>query len=114
MTRLEIVPATSALLERFYSRTSPFTLRGHVVLKDGEPVALGGIYFDNEKAIAFSDIKPDRMTKREIAQGFRFLERQFARWPGPLFAICNPAYPNARRLLQRLGFQGQPELMVRV
>lgn len=118
MTEPDIVPATPDLVRQFCGENSPRTFRGYIALVDGKTVAIGGIYYRDGTPFAFADFKPG-LSKKTRAQGFRFLEREFAKWRGRLFAGCDATKPSAERLLIRLGFahtgqtvDGQP-LMVR-
>lgn len=117
MTKAEpmrIVPATPEMVARFYGKPSPFTFRGHAALIGDRVVGLGGVSYVDGLPVAFTDMADDlRGRIKDRARCFRFLERQFRAWPGPLFAICNPREPTARRILERLGFSGPSEFMVR-
>lgn len=116
MTRepLTFAPATPELLARFYGKPAPFTLRGHVALIGDRVVGVGGVSYVDGLPIAFTDMGNElRASIKDRARCFRFLEAAFAKWEGPLFAICNPQEPTARHVLERLGFRGPNEMMAR-
>lgn len=110
MTSLEIVPATPELVEAFFGKPPAFTFRGHAAVIDGEVLGLGGISYVGGRPVAFSDWKPE-LGRKDRARCFRFLERRLAEHKGRIFAIC--IGEQSRRLLERLGFRGPPEMMVR-
>lgn len=112
---MRIVPATPALVEAFSGGPAPYTLRGHAALIGDRVVGLGGIYIADGLPIAFTDMKDElRARIKDRARCYRFLEAEFKRHAGRLFALCSENEPTAPRILARLGFKpvvGQ--LMVR-
>lgn len=104
--KMEIVPATPALVEAFFGRPPPYTFRGHAALIGDKVVGLGGISFVGGMPIAFTDMKDElRARPMDRARCYRFLKRQFQHHAGRLFAICSEDEPTAPRVLERLGFK---------
>jgi hypothetical protein len=66
-------------------------------------VGLGGVYFQDNRAVVFSEFTPG-LSRRHRAEAFRFLESEFRKWPGRLFAVCDDRFISAPGLLRRLGF----------
>lgn len=112
---MQIVPATPALVAAFFGKPSPWTFRGHAALIGDKVVGLGGVSIVDGLPIAFTDMTDElRARIKDRARCFRFLEREFQRHAGRLFALCSEDEPTAPRILARLGFKpvgGQ--LMVR-
>ena len=107
---MNIVPATPDLLRRFYGQPAPFTLHGYVAVDGDDVLGVGGISYVAGRKIAFSDFDP-RLSRKDRARCFRFLEKWLVEQKGTLFAMCSG--PNSRRLLERLGFTGDIPMMVR-
>lgn len=103
-TTLEIVPATLELVQQFRGRPPPFTFKGHVGLLDGKVVGLGGIFFRDGVPVIFAEFDPG-LPRRHRARAFRFLEEEFDKWTGMLFAVCDSGFASAPGLLDRLGFR---------
>lgn len=106
MTRpeLQIVPATLDLVQQFAGKPPPYSFKGHAGLLDGKVVGLGGIFFRDEVPVIFAEFTPG-LARRHRAQAFRFLEEEFDKWAGVLFAICDSGFASAPGLLDRLGFK---------
>ena len=108
MTKPEVTftEATSDLVRAYYGGPAPFTFRGYVALLDGKPIGVGGIYYDNDRPVAFSDMAPEmRARKRDVARAIRVLKSQFDACKATLFVIANKSEPTAPRLLAKLGFE---------
>lgn len=101
---LNIVPATAELVERYAGQAPPFTFRGHVGILDGKVIGLGGIYWRDGQPVIFAEFA-EGVARKYRAQAFRFLEEEFDRHSGLLFAICDSAFTSAPGLLDRLGFR---------
>lgn len=103
---MQIVPATPALVEAFFGCPPPYTFRGHAALIGDRVVGLGGVSFVNGMPVAFTDMKDELRSRiKDRARCFRFLEAEFKRHTGRLFAVCSPDEPTAARILARLGFK---------
>lgn len=105
MGRLTAEDATPQLLERFYGFTPRETMRAVVVLEDGEPRFVAGVYRLASVDIAFTDARQgfdlSRMTVlRAIKRAMRFVEESTAK-ARTVYALRTGDSP----LLERLGFE---------
>lgn len=102
MPRIEFKPATPELVEAWYGKPSPFTLRGWVgVDQDGRAMGICGVYWIDKTTVAFSEWRPE-VDRRTLARGVRLVERMLAeKVKGPVFAVPNET---SEKLLARLGF----------
>ena len=108
MTKSEVTfaEATPDLVLAYYGKPAPFTFKGYVALLDGKPVGVGGIYYDNERPVAFSDMAPEmRARKRDVVRAIRLLKNQFDACKAQLFVIANKDEPTSPHLLTKLGFE---------
>ena len=64
----------------------PLTTRSVTVEKQGKPVGVGGIYYQDGKAIAFSAID-DSLTPREIVKAARWVMGIIRSVRGPVLAV---------------------------
>ena len=107
MTRSEPVirQATQADAVAFYGEPAKMSFRGFVAELDGEVVGIGGVYYDNGVAIAFSEMRPPmRKHKKAMAKACRMLTRFFDQLGGKVYAVACPTEPTAPQLLKKLGF----------
>lgn len=106
MTRLEIVPATTALLTEYYGEAPTKSQRAWVGLLDGKPVGVAGFLIGGQYITIFSDLKDAiRPYKREIWRASAYIMAQAKRYRTPVIAIADPDEPTAPRFLSRLGFE---------
>lgn len=105
---IEFRPATAELVEAFYGKPSPLTLRAYVCLVDGVPAGVVGIANEGGHKVAFSDIDPayrgHRDQRRAIVKGIRLMRAMLEATPVPVYVQPNPDEPTAPALLARLGF----------
>lgn len=98
--------ATAADALAYYGMPAPFSFRGYVAELSGELVGIGGVYYQNNTPIAFSEMRPTmRPHKKAIAKGCRMLEQFFDKIGGSVYAVACPTEPTAPRLLAKLGFR---------
>lgn len=101
----EIVQATPELIGAYYGKKPPHSLRGYVALLDGRPVGVAGIYYEDNRPVAFSDMLPElRAYRRVLVRGVRLVEQMMDRTALPVSAVINEGEPTAPDLLKRLGF----------
>lgn len=102
---ISIEPLTADMAHRFYGKLPIKTMRGFVAVKNGEPIGIGGIYYEGKHAVAFSEMKPEmKKDKKTIARAIRKLLAMFASAGRPVYAVCDKDEPTAAWLLARLGF----------
>ena len=104
----------------FFGRSPPFSFRGWVAEQDGQVTAIGGLYYEDGRPVAFSDMGATfRKSRKDIAKGCRILMQMIDKIKGPVYAVANPNEPTANYLLAKLGwkptgrFTDVGELMVR-
>lgn len=100
---IEIRPATRADFIRFYDRPPPMTMKALVAVNgDDEPVALGGYYLSDGRAVAFTDHKPGKITKRDMVRGGRALLELFKKLSIDVVAVAKNGDATA---LKHFGFE---------
>lgn len=105
MTRLEIVPATRALLTEYYGQPPSKSQRAWVGLIDGTPVGVAGFLLHGQYITLFSDLGQGiRGHKKDIWRAAAFIMDQAKRYKTPVLAIADPDEATAPRFLSRLGF----------
>lgn len=106
MTKLELVPATTAALTAFWGERPKRSLRAWAALLDAEPVGVGGFAYGGPYITVFSDLKPEIRPYRKQLWGFaKTIMAEAKRYGAPLMAIADPDEITAPRFLERLGFQ---------
>ena len=104
MIRFEL--ATQELARKFYEKEPEISFRGIFAVKDGEPIAIGGVYRIGKAWYAFSDMKPEmRKHKRDIVRGIHLLEAFYDSLGYPVLAVVSSDESTAPGLLQKLGFE---------
>lgn len=90
----------------YYGQTPPFSFDGFAADLDGEVIAIGGVYYHEGGAIAFSDLKPAiRNHKRFMVLACKMLTKMFDELGTPVYAVASSNEPTAPYLLVRLGFK---------
>lgn len=107
-SKIQIVPATEALIRQFYGDKPLPTMRAYLLLDDDKLVCIAGFircYLGGK--ILFSDIcVPNREDYKISLTRFAFFMLRVAKEHGwPLLASPDPAIPTAAELLLRLGFE---------
>lgn len=98
--------ATRDLLARFYLIQPPWTLRAVCGVRGDEVLGLCGYFIDEERAVIFSDLRPQALRyKREILRIARQVLTMALNTGLPVHAINDDRYAGSPRLLQHLGFE---------
>lgn len=96
-------PATRKDIEAFYG-TVKWTFRAIVAELNGEVIGIGGVYYDGNKTVAFSSIKPELLRyKVTLVRGLKKIMDIVG--PRECIAIADPKIETAPQLLRRLGFE---------
>jgi hypothetical protein len=104
-SRVEFRPATAADAAAFYGQQPSHTLRGYVAVLEGKPVGIGGVFYEGDLIVAFSEMKDEyRKRKKDVARGIRLLIAMFDKLPVSVVAVANRNEPTASALLEKLGF----------
>lgn len=103
---IEFRQATADDATLFYGHAPKMTMRGFVIVLDGTPVAIFGIYFEHQQAIAFSEMKPAlRPYKKALVKACRMFQQLVAGLHRPVYAVADQNEPTAPYLLIKLGFR---------
>lgn len=109
MERVDIVPATAELLQKFYGRPPLVAVKALVAVYEGEPICVGGYLQTGFVAIPFTDVRPV-MRERFVLTGVKMAKRVMAmvRASG-LTMVARPdlAIEPSVRFLEYLGFERQ-------
>lgn len=106
MADLELVPASSDQVRRFFGETPKQTVRAWAVMLDGEPVAIGGFAYSGDYIVMFSNLTPEirRFPKSLLKAAKQIVREAAARHKGAVIAIADPSEPTAPNFLTHLGF----------
>lgn len=73
---------------------------------DGEILAVGGIYYEGSRIIAFSDLKPGAEAyKKSIMRGTKMILELMRKKRRPVHAVRDPEISTAPGFLAHLGFE---------
>ena len=99
-------PATQADLEAFYEGAIPMTMRAFVVEVDGKVAGVWGVYDDQGRTVAFSQMRAElRDRKLLIFKCAKFLRDVIRETKETVLAIASVKEPNSGRFLERFGFE---------
>lgn len=103
---MHIVPATAALLERFYGFVPKRSQRAMVAVKDERVIGVAGVYTDDERLVMFTDLTDElRHDKRTMVRGIREVMKLATRRDLPVYAWADPEIEGSERLLDHVGFE---------
>lgn len=81
-------------------------MRGWVAKHDDTVVAIGGVYYEGFRAVAFSEMSAAfRARRKDVARGCRILMQLVDSIHGPVYAVADPNEPTSAALLTKLGWQ---------
>jgi len=104
-SKITIKPATMAYAKEFYGDQYTKSFKGHVALLNGKVVGVGGLSFENETMMLFSDMKEEmRPFKRDIVMGIHILNEMVEKTNCPIVAVASKKEKMSERLLAKLGF----------
>lgn len=95
--------ATAEHASAFYGGIPPFSFKGYVALRDGVAVGVGGVFNSGTSPVAFTDMKPEEISRKDRARAYRLLERFIKGYKVPVFAVASE--PTSLGLLTKLGFE---------
>ena len=107
MKKPEIIikPATMAYAKEFYGDQYAKSFKGYVALLKGKVVGIGGLSFENEMMMLFSDMKDEfRPFKKDIWKAIRILGKMVEKTKYPVVAVASNKEKNSEWLLTKLGF----------
>jgi len=105
MSEVEIIPATAKLIEDYYGKQIPQSVRAYVAIADDQVLGIAGFYVTATRLIMFSELKDElKCNKRIIIRGMRKM-RQIAReMKLPIHAVAQKELPTAPSFLEHFGF----------
>lgn len=90
---------------RFYGEPPKASFRGYAIEDADNIIGMFGVYYENSRPVAFSDMKPAlRERKKTIVKAVRMLEEFMDTLAVPVYAIPDAREPTAPYLLARMGF----------
>lgn len=102
---IAIVPATQELADRYWQGRPPYSFRGYVAVRSGEPLGFAGVFRAYGRLWVFSGFSPELRPHRKVrVAGVRKLVSLLDGLPCPVYATADPAEETAPALLARLGF----------
>jgi len=104
-SRCEFRDATAADAREFYGQEPTNTFRGIAAIVDGKVIGIGGLFYDNNRVIAFSDMKPEmRQRRKDMARACRMIVGMAKKTKRNVYAVAQEDEPTAAALLKKLGF----------
>ena len=97
-----IRPATRKDFREFYGKLPTMSVKAIIGIKNGEIVALGGYYFRRNVAIAFTELKKEKLTRREVIKGGRAVMELLKNLGQPIYATSDTKEAVA---LKHFGFE---------
>lgn len=89
----------------FYGDWPKYTVRGFSAEDDGKVIAIGGVYYEGDYAVAFAEMMPEmRSRKKDIARAARMLTAFYKSLNRKVFAVPSRKEKTAKALLVKLGF----------
>ena len=106
MGEVKIRAANALDVRSLYDGPAKRSMRAVAVVVDNVPLGLGGIYYEDERAVAFSRMKPElRAYPWAIYKAARLVMDMAQKRGCPLFAVADKSIPRSREFLEHLGFE---------
>lgn len=99
-----IRPAVESDIRGFY-KDGKWTFRAYAAELDGEVLAVGGFYYDGPHVVVFSSVKPGANEKYPFTAGRMVKKIMTLIEDMPCVALADDKFPDAPKLLERLGFE---------
>lgn len=102
MTRVEFVPATKELVEKFYGDIPPVTIRAVAAVRDGEVLGIAGVHRMGMGYALFSEAKDEFFkNKRDVVRAIREVKKITDTLKMTLYAL--PQEEGNTILIDRMG-----------
>ncbi len=99
-------PAAAADVLAIHGKLPDCTMRAYVAVIDGQPLAIGGVYYAEAGTFAFCQITDAmRARRKSIMRAARLVMGIVRQFPGPIYALCSRQEETAAAFLKRLGFE---------
>lgn len=103
---VEICQANALDVAALYDGPAKHSMRAVVVRVDGTPLGLGGIYYEDDKVIAFTRIKSElRQYPFAIYKAAVEVMKMIDRRGKTVLAVADPDIPRSHEFLEHLGFE---------
>lgn len=107
--RVDVVPATAALVAAVHGGPLPRSARAVCTVADGVPLSVSGVFLDEARQVMFLDVtEPGReILKADLRACVRAIRATVAlAWPGlVIHAGCDDRFDGAERMLRHVGFE---------
>ena len=101
--------ATQDHAKEFYGENRK-TFKGYAALLNGNVVGIGGLCFEKDKMVLFSDMKKEmRPYKKTIVKCIKILGKMVEQTKYPVVAIADKNEKMSERILIKLGFEPSGE-----
>lgn len=101
-----IRPSTRQDVIKLYGKASQWSVRALTVDLDGEPVGIGGVYFNGDMYVIFSEItEPLRPYRKTIMKVAKMVMAQVKERGITAIAIASPTEPTAHHFIQHFGLE---------
>jgi hypothetical protein len=101
---MQIVPATTELLKRFYGVPPVRSQRAVVAMRGDDVVGVAGVFLAEAGQVMFSDLTDEvRKSKRTIIRGIREVQK-LAKPSMPVYAEADEEIEGSEKLLEHMGF----------
>ncbi len=102
--------ATKEHVKEFYGDQCTKSFKGYVALLDGKVVGIGGLSYENDVMLLFSDMKDEfRPFKNDIWKAIGLADQMVKETKYPVVAVANKKEKNSEWLLTNLGFNPSGE-----
>ncbi len=106
---IDIVPATTEIVKKFYGETPPKTVHAIAAVRDGEILGIAGIFSIGMAWMMFSDMKPEILAdKRAMVRALRVIRKLVADKRLPVYANPDPNAKGADILIEHAGVEPWP------
>jgi hypothetical protein len=104
-SKVDIRYATAMDVAEYYKGPVAHTIKAVVMTVDDEVLAIGGIAYINQMALAFMEMLPGaERYKLSLIKASKRAMKEFFSSVRPLLALCDDRLPTAENYLKRMGF----------
>jgi hypothetical protein len=106
MGSISVRPSTAEDISLLYGERPRKTMRAYTAVYDGQPIAVGGVYYYPDQVVAFSCIKPEfAHLKVGLGRAAIAVLRMLKDINKPIMAVAEPSIPTSSEFLERCGFE---------
>lgn len=101
---IEIIPATPEEVHKWYDGPPAYTMRGYIIRKDGEQLAIGGYFLHKGRRYMFSEAKEEMYKYKKTIM--KAAKRAMKDVEGKtVYAIATEGMATAKRFIEHFGFE---------